>query len=283
MRLCRFDDNRLGLVDDESVRDATAALERLPAMRWPLPLGDQLIANLDALRPAIEAAAAELAPQPLSDITLLAPVANPSKIIGAPVNYAAHLDEARADAGIHHGAEVKSIDTMGVFLKATSSLIGPGEPVKLRFTDRRNDHEVELAVVIGRQGSNIAPDDALSYVAGYAIGLDMTVRGTEERSLRKSIDSYSVVGPWLVTADEIPDPGHLDLSIEVNGVVKQQSNTDRLIFDVPRLIAYASTFYTLYPGDIIMSGTPEGVNSVHPGDVMVARVEGVGEMTVRVA
>lgn len=283
MRLCRFDDNRLGLVEADTVRDATAALDRLPAMRWPLPPGDQLIANLDAMRSAIDAAAADTAPRPLAEVTLLSPVANPTKIIGAPVNYAAHLDEARSDAGIHHGAEVKSIDTMGVFLKATSSLVGPGEPVRLRFTDRRNDHEVELAVVIGRQGSNIAEDDALSYVAGYAIGLDMTVRGTEERSLRKSIDTYSVVGPWLVTADEIPDPGHLELSIDVNGVVKQQSNTDRLIFDVPKLIAYTSSFYTLYPGDIIMSGTPEGVNSVHAGDVMVARIQNVGEMTVRVA
>ena len=170
----------------------------------------------------------------------------------------------------------------GLFLKSNTSLVGPGEGVPVRFADRRNDHEVELVVVVGAGGSDIAEADAMAHVAGYAVGLDMSVRGTEDRSLRKSLDGFTVLGPWLVTADEIADPGNLDLDVAVNGEVRQASNTRHLIFDIPRLIAYASTFYTLYSGDLIMTGTPEGVGPVVPGDVMTARIDGIGEMTVAV-
>ncbi len=282
MRLARYDDDRLGVVEGDQVRDVSAVLERLPALRWPLPLGDVLIARLEDLRPEIARLAADAPAKPLAEVRLLSPVANPSKIIAAPVNYQKHLDEARADAAIHHGAELKTIDRYGLFLKANSALVGPGEGIRLRFPERRNDHEVELAAVIGREGSDIAAERALDHVVGYAIGLDMTVRGPEDRSLRKSIDSYAVLGPWLVTADEIADPGTLDLELTLNGEVRQRSNTRHLIFDVPKLIAYASAAYTLYPGDVIMTGTPEGVGPVAAGDVIEAEIEGIGAMTVEV-
>ena len=102
-------------------------------------------------------------------------------------------------------------------------------------------------------------------MAGYAIGLDITIRGSEDRSFRKSPDSYSVLGPWLVTADEIPDPGSLDLQISVNGEQRQKSNTRYLILGVRELVELASSFYTLYPGDVIFTGTPEGVSPIEPG------------------
>ncbi|MEE8544872.1 MAG: fumarylacetoacetate hydrolase family protein [Alphaproteobacteria bacterium] len=282
MRLARYDDDRLGVVEGDQVRDVSAVLERLPAFHWPLPLGDVLIARLEDLRPEIARLAADAPAKPLAEVRLLSPVANPSKIIAAPVNYQKHLDEARADAAIHHGAELKTIDHYGLFLKANSALVGPGEGIRLGFPERRNDHEVELAAVIGRQGRDIAAERALDHVVGYAIGLDMTVRGPEDRSLRKSIDSYAVLGPWLVTADEIADPGSLDLELTLNGELRQRSNTRHLIFDVPKLIAYASAAYTLYPGDIIMTGTPEGVGPVAAGDVIEAEIEGIGRMTVAV-
>jgi 2-keto-4-pentenoate hydratase/2-oxohepta-3-ene-1,7-dioic acid hydratase in catechol pathway len=200
------------------------------------------------------------------------------------VNYQKHLDEVRADAQLHHGqsGHTAPIQTMGVFLKATSSLIGPGEGVQLRKLDRRTDHEVELAFVIGRQAASVSRADAMHYVAGYSIGLDITIRGPEERSLRKSVDTYSVLGPWLVTADEIPNPGGLDLQIAVNGEQRQKSNTRNLILGVPELIEYASSFYTLYPGDIVMTGTPEGVSPIQPGDEIVASIDRIGTMTVSV-
>jgi 2-keto-4-pentenoate hydratase/2-oxohepta-3-ene-1,7-dioic acid hydratase in catechol pathway len=141
---------------------------------------------------------------------------------------------------------------------------------------------VELAVVIGRSGTNIPAADANGYVAGYAIGLDITIRGPEERSLRKSPDSYAVLGPWLVTPDEIPDPGALNLRISVNGEERQNSNTKYLILGIPELIAYASSFYTLRAGDIIITGTPEGVSPIRPGDVITACIEGIGSMEVKV-
>ena len=120
------------------------------------------------------------------------------------------------------------------------------------------------------------------YVAGYAIGLDITIRGSEDRSFRKSADSYSVLGPWLVTADEIPDPGTLDLEIAVNGERRQQSNTRYLILGVAELIELASSMYTLYPGDVIFTGTPDGVSPIVAGDRIVATIESIGTMHVAV-
>ena len=183
--------------------------------------------------------------------------------------------------GVNFGREIKTIDHYGLFLK-NPVLVGAGEGVDLHFTDRRNDHEVELSLIIGRTAKNVSYENALEYVAAYSIGLDMTVRGTEERSLRKAIDSYSVLGPWLVTADEIADPDRLDFSIHVGTEERQHSNTDKLIFDCRRLIEYGSQFYTLYPGDVIMTGTPEGVGPVVPGDVMHCYCEGIGRMDVAV-
>jgi 2-keto-4-pentenoate hydratase/2-oxohepta-3-ene-1,7-dioic acid hydratase in catechol pathway len=169
-----------------------------------------------------------------------------------------------------------------LFLKASSSLVGPGEGVAVRFPDRRSDHEIELGLVIGRECSDVPEARALDVVAGYAIALDMSVRGTEDRSFRKSIDSYSVLGPWLVTPDEVPDPDNVDFTLKVNGAVKQQSNTRHLIFKTRKLIAWASRWYMLYPGDIVMTGTPEGVGPVGPGDVMDCEMQYIGSMRVAV-
>lgn len=281
MKLCRYDAERIGIVQDDRVVDVTDALSVLGELRWPAPPGDWLVANLDAFRAAAEALN-EGPSRPLAELELLSPVANPSKIVGAPVNYAKHLDESREDKGIHFDRDIKTIDHYGLFLKAGSSLVGPSEGVALRFPDRRNDHEVELVAVIGRRADRVSRDEALDFIAGYTIGLDMTVRGTEDRSLRKSIDTYTVIGPWLVTADEVDDPGTLDLELSVNGELRQRSNTSHLIFDVPRLVEYASSFYTLYPGDLIMTGTPEGVGPVRAGDSITATVAGIGSMTVAV-
>jgi 2-keto-4-pentenoate hydratase/2-oxohepta-3-ene-1,7-dioic acid hydratase in catechol pathway len=161
-------------------------------------------------------------------------------------------------------------------------MVGAGEGVAVRKPDRRTDHEVELAFVIGRTASNVPRSEALAYVAGYCIGLDITIRGSEDRSFRKSPDSYSVLGPWLVTADEIPDPGSLDLQISVNGEQRQKSNTRHLILGVPELVELASSFYTLHPGDVIFTGTPEGVSPIAPGDEVEACIERIGTMRVRV-
>ena len=278
MRIARFGKDRVGVVLDDGVHDVTPLLKALPAHRHPFPRHDALIANLSKLGLARAAAKS----RPLRVAKFLSPVANPGKIMAAPVNYTKHLEEVLKDKGIHHGNLISEIHKAGIFLKASSSVVGPGVGVRLVHTDRRNDHEVELAVVIGKRGRNIAAADALGHVAGYCIGLDMTIRGPEERSFRKSPDSYTVLGPWLVTADEIPDPGALDLRILVNGTVRQEANTRDLILGVPQLIAWASSFYSLHPGDVLLTGTPQGVGPVKPGDVMEATIARIGTMRVEV-
>ncbi|HVL37627.1 MAG TPA: fumarylacetoacetate hydrolase family protein [Burkholderiales bacterium] len=283
MKICRYDDNRIGLVHDDGVRDVTSVASALGPFGYPLPRHDPFIARLDELKGRLADAAKQAKPVPLERVKLLAPVANPGKIIAAPVNYTKHLEEALADKGIHHGNLINEIHKAGMFLKATSAVVGPGEGVKLVHTDRRNDHEVELAVVIGRTAKNVPAGEALGCVAGYCIGLDMTIRGPEERSFRKSPDSYCVLGPWLVTPDEVGDPGTLALSIRVNGEPRQQANTNDLILGVAQLVAWGSSFYTLHPGDVILTGTPQGVGPVKPGDTMLAAIERIGEMQIRVS
>jgi len=283
MKLCRFDDNRLGLVEGDEVLDVSGALEAIAPQKWPYRHGDALIANLPAVLERAKALAARAPRRKLAAVQLRTPVANPSKIVNAPINYQKHVDEAKADQGIAHGREIKTIADWGLFLKSPSSLAGAGDGIRLRFPERRNDHEVELAVIIGREANRVPRARALDYVCGYSIGLDMTIRGPEFPSFRKSVDTYSVLAPWLVTADEVPDPGKLDLWLTVNGESRQRSNTSNMVYDVPRLIEYATSFYTLYPGDLIFSGTPEGVGPVKPGDEIRAGIERVGEFAIRVA
>ncbi|MCC2096183.1 MAG: fumarylacetoacetate hydrolase family protein [Hyphomicrobiales bacterium] len=289
MKICRFDDNRIGLVEGDQVRDVTGVLDSLPPLKWPVPFGDHFIANLATLRPLMEKAAANAPSRPLSSVKLLSPVANPSKIVAAPLNYQDHIDESKDNAAITHGVHGTDyegfdtpVDKYGLFLKGATGIVGAGEGVDLHWPERRNDHELELSIIIGEGGKNISRDDAMKHVAGYAIGLDMTVRGPEARSMRKAADSYSVLGPYLVTADEIDDPDNLDFEIRVGNEMRQKSNTKMLICDVRDLIVRASKIYRLFPGDIIMTGTPQGVNEVKAGNVMHCWIEKIGEMDVEV-
>ena len=230
----------------------------------------------------MERLAATAPKKALADVFLLSPVANPGKIIGAPVNYYAHQDEANADATISFNTAVQTIEHYGLFLKANSSLVGAGQGVQLRLPERRHDHEGELVVVIGASCANVAEAEALEFAAGYCTGLDMTARGVEERSLRKSFDSYTVLGPWLTTADEIANPDDLLIDLQVNGQTRQHCSTSQLIFGVRKLIAYASQFYTLEAGDVIMTGTPAGVGPVFPGDVVRLEIGQLGAMHVAI-
>jgi 2-keto-4-pentenoate hydratase/2-oxohepta-3-ene-1,7-dioic acid hydratase in catechol pathway len=282
MKLCRFGQDRIGLVTGDEVCDVSAALNALPALRYPFPPGDQMIAELERLKLAMMEEARRGERHKVGDVTLLAPVANPNKLIAAPINYQSHIDQDVAGSDFAHNHEVTSITRAGLFLKANSSLTGAGHGVCIAFPDRRNDHELELAVIIGTQGKDIAEDAALSHVAGYCIGLDMTVRGPEDRSFRKSADGYSVLGPWMVSADEIADPDTLDLELSVNGEPRQKTNTRELVLSVPKLIAWASSVYTLYPGDVIFTGTPAGVAPVKPGDIITATAQDIGTMEVAV-
>ena len=218
---------------------------------------------------------------PLADVTFNSPVARPGKVLAAPINYKLHIEEMRNN-GQSFGHIITDIRKAGIFLKASSSVVGASQGVAQRFLDRRTDHEIELCVVMGLAANSVSKEEALSYVAGYCLGLDMTIRGPEDRSFRKSIDSYTVLGPWVVTADEGLNPDQVDIQIDINGQPRQNSNTSDMVMDVAELIEFASSFYTLEPGDVLMTGTPQGVGPVRPGDVMVAKGSGLGEMTVHV-
>jgi 2,4-didehydro-3-deoxy-L-rhamnonate hydrolase len=274
VNICRFNDDRIGLVRGTKVHDVTRLVDAsdnepvLAARKMLNAISDQELAQTPA--------------QPLDSVTLLSPIRSPGKILAAPDNYRAHSAEMQADSAASFGRVPMALDKAGLFLKAVSSLVGPSAGVTRRFPTRRTDYEVELVAIIGEQAADIDPQRALAVVAGYAIGLDITVRGPEDRSFRKSLDTYTVVGPWMTSADDIRDPQSLAMSLRVNGALKQQTVLTDMVTDVRGLIAYASTFATLNPGDMIFTGTPSGVGPIQDGDMMLAEIDGIGRMQVAV-
>ena len=285
MKLCRFDEDRLGVVVGNMVHDVTAAQDEIrKSARYDMK-GDAVIAALPTWRPRIEEMAKTVAGKPLSSVKLLSPIARPSKTMAAPTNYKKHIEEMRSRTDLPREATQRQppdIGKAGIFLKSNSSIVGPSEGIPLRFLDRTNEHEIELVAVIGKQGSDIPKAKAKEYIAGYTLGLDMTCRGGEDRSFRKSIDGYSVLGPWFVTADEIANPDDVTVTLTVNGVLRQTADTKDLIYDIGRLIEFASSFYTLYPGDVYYTGTPQGVSAVKPGDVLRGHCDQIGALEIKV-
>jgi 2-keto-4-pentenoate hydratase/2-oxohepta-3-ene-1,7-dioic acid hydratase in catechol pathway len=280
VRLYVFDDLRLGVgAADAALVDVTGLVGAdVPAPDRML----ELIARWDELREPVAAAAVDGEPLALAGVTLRPPVPRPRKVIAAPVNYRKHQQEMGGEAGVYAGAEIKDISTYAGFLKAPTSIVGPDGAIEVPFADRRLDHEAEVGVVIGRTASRVPRDDALGHVFGYVPLLDMTLRGPEDRSYRKSFDTFTPIGPAIVTADEVADPGDLDFELTVNGEPRQRANTRDLIYDIPRLIELYSEAMTLEPGDLIASGTPEGVGPVDPGDEVVLTIPALGRLTMPV-
>lgn len=283
MKLCRYNNDQLGLIDGTEILNVTAALDGLPAIRWTQIMADPLIANLAEIRAKVDQLAASAERLSADSVTLNAPVAMPTKIIGAPVNYHAHFDEALLDVAMHQDRVVHPIDEIGCFLKANSGLTGHGSKIPLPFDDARIDHEAEIAVIIGKPAHKVLAANAYDYVAGYSLALDMTVRGKQDRSLRKSCDQFAVLGPFMATADEIKNPEDLAFNLTVNGEERQKANTSMLIRSIPELIEMTSAFYTLMPGDIIMTGTPAGVSQVASGDVIEVNCPELGMLSVTIA
>ncbi|MET9151873.1 fumarylacetoacetate hydrolase family protein [Streptomyces griseoflavus] len=270
MRLGVFDGNRLAVSTDTEVIDVT---DLVPGPGTPQgPLHRLLEHDLfdDVTAPAALRAAPRIDPE---KVAWSAPLPRPHKIIGAPANYRAHVAEMN---------NPNTIAEWGVFLKAGSSVIGPDELVRLPYSDVRTDQEAELGVVIGRRARNVSRADALDHVFGYTCVLDITIRSTEDRSTRKSFDTFTPIGPWVVTKDEVGDPDDLELRCWVNGEQRQHSRTSLMIYSVPRLIEYASSVMTLMPGDVIATGTPEGVGPLAGGDRVAMEVEKVGRLEVGV-
>jgi len=230
----------------------------------------------DAIPAAAEAARTAKPDHALSEIALLPPIPDPDKIICLGNNYRAHVLEGGNRIPEHPQ----------LFIRLANSLVGHGAPIIVPKISRELDYEVELAVVIGRGGRHIPKARALAHVAGYTCFHDASVRDiqlTHSLDAGKNFIGTGPCGPWLVTRDEIADPAKLDLKTRLNGKELQNGNSSDLIFDIPTLIAYISSFTPLVPGDIISTGTPQGVGFTRkppiwlkPGDVVEIEVEGIG-------
>ena len=284
MRLCVFDDQRLGIVEGDTVYDVSAAAPGW-GDPWPKVFMLRLIADWERVRPALLRAREQAPGRPLSSVTLRSPIPYTSNIIAAPANYRRHVGEL-GERGVAQAGQ--SANELGFFLKATSSLVGAGEAIVLpKDSRRRFDHESELAVIVGRMGRDIPRAEALGHVFGYSCLIDVTMRlepgaPAEERPTRKSFDTFTPLGPWIVTADEIADPQALDNQLWVNGEIRHDANTRDMTVGVAALIELASSVMTLRPGDVIASGTPEGVGPIRPGDTVRIAIGGVGSMELPV-
>jgi 2-keto-4-pentenoate hydratase/2-oxohepta-3-ene-1,7-dioic acid hydratase in catechol pathway len=281
MQLFVFDRHRLGVsADDGGLVEITHLVSERVA---PPDRMTALIEDWATVRDRVVAAATSAAWLELSSVTLLAPQPRPRLIVAAPVNYRLHQQEMGGEAGVYPGLVAHSIETYAGFIKASSSVTGPSGTIELPYDDRRVDHEAELGVVIGKTARRVHRSAALSYVFGYVPLLDITLRGDEDRSFRKSFDTFTPIGPAIVTADELPDPDALDLRLSVNGELRQRANTRDMIYRVARLIELYSSAMTLQPGDIIATGTPEGVGPLARGDEVCLTIDGVGELIMPVS
>ena len=282
MKLARFkaeDGPRLGLVEGDELVDLTAAGIGYSTMM-------ALIADADGWRAQVEQAAAKGARHPLSSLRLLAPVERPGKFLAIGMNYAKHLEEADK-LGVKRSAH------QTWFNKQTTCISGPYDDIEPGVTEKL-DYEVELGAVIGRAAKGVSEADAPTHVFGYFVANDVSARDwqfhTPTFTMGKSFDTHGPIGPWIVTADEVPDPHALRLRTWVNGELRQDNDTANMIHNLWAQITYLSTAFTLEPGDLIATGTPEGVGVgmepqqfLQPGDVVRCEIDGIGTIENRVA
>ncbi len=276
MKIASFDNNKIGLIEGDEIVEIVPAGSSSAA--WPPTEMLRFISEFEERKGEIEKLAASGPRMPLSSVRLETPVPWPNKVIAFPANYHAHIEEMKDGliSTFKNGGQ-------GFFLKANSSLSGPADPIELpAVAGREIHHECEMAIIIGKGGRDISVERALDHIFGYACLVDVVIRGKEERVMRKSFDSFCPVGPWIATADEIADPANLALELRINGEVRQSANTANLIVDIPNMIAMASSVMTLYPGDIIATGTPAGVGPIEEGDVLDIQIEKVGAMRLPV-
>lgn len=277
MKLLRYgqpQQERPGLLDAAGrIRDLSAHISDIT----PETLSDEALAKLRAI---------DIASLPLVEGAprLGIPVNGIRQCLAIGLNYRQHAAEANMPVPTE----------APIFFKAITSLSGPNDPVVLPMQSEATDWEIELAVVIGKTARRVPEADALGYVAGYTVANDVSERDWQLKrngqwSKGKSFDTFTPLGPWVVTRDEVPDPQVLSLELSVNGQRRQHSNTSDMIFSVAQLVAYCSTFMTLLPGDVIVTGTPQGVGLgmqppqfLRPGDTMHLAISGLGTQTLPV-
>lgn len=279
---------RVGLVMEDGMLDLSMALfqyenarvrQHAPEMKTMLELIQHDLFSPELFQKALDYVEEQGIKEALTvaDYRLLAPIRRPPAIYALGRNYAEHARET--------GAEVP--DEPIVFSKAPTAVIGPGSPVVYKSFLTRVDPEAELAVVLKKGGANIPEEKASECIAGYTCLNDVTARDIQKNDLAKGwpwlrskgVDTFCPMGPWIVTPDEMPDPLEVDITGRVNGKVRQKDNSRNMIFKIPYIISWISQYVTLYPGDVITTGTPEGIAPVYPGDIMDVEIQGIGVLT----
>ena len=282
MRLVRFNAGagpRVGVVAGDRIVDLQAAGLCNATVLSIIESGPETVAKIAAV------AASAAAGHHISDVRLLAPIERPGKYLAIGMNYRKHVEEA-SKLGIEEPKK------QFWFNKQTTCISGPFDDIDPGVSEKV-DFEVELGVVIGKRAKGVKAADALDHIFGYLVANDVSARDWQFHSptftMGKSFDTHGPIGPWIVTADEIADPQNLDLRCWVNGEIRQSNNTSQMIHSVAEQIAYLSTAFTLEPGDLIATGTPEGVGVsrnpplfLKPGDVVRCEIESIGVIENRV-
>ena len=289
MLLVTFSDDaagpRLGVLRDGGVLDVGALSQRAPADLLTLVAGGPAeLARLGQLINDADPAALRTAIRPLAAVRLNAPF-RPGKIVGVGLNYVEHVEESSRTLDTSENLPTRPV----LFSKPATAVVGPDEPIRHNGDlTAQLDWECELAVVIGRTAWRVSREDALEHVFGYSIVNEISARDQRRSGqwfFSKGQDSYAPFGPAVRTADEVPDPQTLTLGLKVNGEMKQKGNTAQMLFSVAELIADISSGVTLEPGDVIATGSPQGVGAaqnppqfLQPGDVVEATIDGIGAL-----
>jgi 2-keto-4-pentenoate hydratase/2-oxohepta-3-ene-1,7-dioic acid hydratase in catechol pathway len=291
MKICHYNANQAGIVEADQVYPLGDALRKAGIVRdcyTMLEVVQALVENPAAMQIARDTHATG-APVPLFTVKLLAPITNPPSIWAAAANYRAHQSEMIDRVGSRQRADLSKDDLMAeFFLKPSSSLIGPGETVILPKIAKHIDHECELCAVIGRPARRVNEAQALDHVFGYTTLWDFSIRDPwskqqNTRNIRKGFDTFTGLGPWIVTRDEIADPQDLHISVDQNGKRVMTAYTADMICSLREHIRFLSDKITLRTGDLISTGTPAGVSRLADGDRLTGGIAGIGEMefTVR--
>ena len=292
MKICHYDKNQAGVVAGDKVYPLGEALVKAGLVKdghTMLEVITALANNPAAMKTAQECARAGTA-VPLKSVKLLAPIQNPPSLWCAAANYKAHQAEMRAASGSEDRSQLSKDDLMAeFFLKPTSSIIGPGGTVVLPKISKHVDFECELCAVIGKTARNVTEAQALDYVFGYTICWDFSQRDPwgrnrqNTRNIRKGFDTFTGLGPWIVTRDEIAEPQDLRINVEQNGKPAMTAHTADMICGLRDHIRFLSGVLTLRPGDLITTGTPAGVQKLAPGDRLRGSIEKIGEISFSVA
>ena len=292
MKICHYNQNEAGIVQGDRVYPIGDALVKAGYVRDRYTMLGVItaLANEPGAMDAARGALKNASPLPLASVKLLAPILNPPSLWAAAANYRAHQAEMKIKMGSADRAELSKDELMAeFFLKPTSSIIGPGDTVILPKISKDVDFECELCAVIGKKARKVSEDRALDYVFGYTICWDLSQRDPwgrgrhNTRNIRKGFDTFTALGPWIVTRDEIEEPQDLSINVEQNGKPAMTAHTSDMICGIREHIRFLTSCLTLRPGDLITTGTPAGVKKLADGDRLKGTIDKIGSMELQVA